>query len=340
MRPNSSRASLLLLASLILSAPILGCGEVSTPVFDEDAAGGDTGGDGSIVDSAVDQGNDLGVDQGVDQGVDARPDATASPCPPTAPTHGSACTRNGLQCQYGADPRVDCKTLATCQGSKWNVSTPSAGTCPGTPTCPATEPTGSCSFPGTVCGYGDVSCDCSCGPLCGPSGNGYWACTKVTAGCPTTPANAGNTCTSNGLTCRYQCGPEGARSCTAGLWTTADGGPCPVSTRRVKHDITYLGDGEVDRIAAETTSMKLATWRYDGPLDDGRTHMGIVIEDQRQGSYSVDPRSSSVDLYGYSSMMLATVQSQQRRLDQQQKQLDALRAEMEALRAEIRGAKR
>jgi hypothetical protein len=68
--------------------------------------------------------------------------------------------------------------------------------------------------------------------------------------------------------------------------------------------------------------------------------MGIVLEDQPAGSYAVDPRSNMVDLYGYSSMLLATAQSQQRQIEQQKKEIDALRGEIDAIKAELRAGRK
>lgn len=319
-----------LLGFALVAAAAGGCGETSAPAFEADAAT-----DGTVGDAAP----DAAPDAPPDAAPDSTPDSGSTPCPASLPASGSACAKDGLECQYGSDPRSECRTLATCQGKSWQL-TDAPTTCTGAPTCPASQPSGSCAPPGMICGYGDVSCVCSCGPLCGPGSTGNWACLAVTPGCPATPANAGTTCATSGLSCRYQCGPGGARACAAGLWTTADGGPCPISTRKAKHDIVYLGDAEADRVASDVQSMRLASWRYDAPLDDGRQHMGIVLEDQRPGSYAVDARSSMVDLYGYSSMLLAAVQSQKRQIDKQQGQIDALRAEMDALRAELRRGKR
>jgi hypothetical protein len=339
------------LSLLALGSLALGCGGTTSPSVYEnddstlsDTMGADTtssdttSSDTTVSDTTV---SDTSPQPDSSPGDTGTPDTGVASCPATAPSSGSACPKNGLQCQYGADPRLPCKTLATCQGTTWQITPPPASECGGpTPTCPATQPTGQCSSPGEICGYGSTTCDCSCGPLCGPGNTGFWSCQSALPGCPTTPPNAGTACTTNGATCRYQCGPDGARQCSAGTWKLQDGGPCPVSTRKAKEQIVYLDDADADRIAREVQAMRLATWVYKAPLDDGRPHMGIVLEDQPKGSYAVDLRSNMVDLYGYSSMLLATVQSQQRELDRQKKEIDALRADLDAIKAEIRGGKR
>jgi hypothetical protein len=338
----SALASVASVASVGL---VIGCGGISTPAsFDEDsgslldATPEDTAtGDVAPSDTAI---GDTSV-QDTAQPDTGKPDTGSTACPASAPIKGASCPKNGLECQYGSDPRIDCKTLATCQGTAWQVTAPPA-TCAGaTPTCPTKQPMGQCTPPGLICGYGTTSCNCSCGPLCGPGSTGYWNCQPEAAGCPTTPPNAGTACGATGTTCRYQCGDAGARQCSKdGLWTTASGGPCPISTRKAKDGITYLEPAEADRIAKQVQSMKLASWIYKGALDDGRTHMGIVLEDQPPGSFAVDSRSNMVDLYGYSSMLLATAQSQQRQIEKQKKEIDALRGEIDAIKAELRAGRK
>ena len=58
------------------------------------------------------------------------------------------------------------------------------------------------------------------------------------AGCPGVPPNAGTTCSSEGLECKYQCGQNGAVTCSGGMWEFANGGPCPISTRKAKTAIS------------------------------------------------------------------------------------------------------
>ena len=341
----ASLSRLVALGAPGMLALAVGCGGVTSPTaFEEDSSPLE---DSTLDDTAVDDTTppDTAVYDTTPQDTGApdagKPDTGSTACPASVPVKGATCSKNGLQCQYGTDPRIGCNTLATCQGTSWTITTPAAGTCPGTaPTCPAKQPTGVCTSPGEICGYGTTSCACSCGPLCGPGSTGYWNCHAATTGCPATPANAGTACPTSGATCTYQCGDGGARQCKDGLWITANGGPGPVSTRKVKDGIAYLDAAETDRIAREVQSMKLASWVYKGALADGRTHMGIVLEDQAPGSYAVDPRSNMVDLYGYSSMLLATAQSQQRQIEQQKKEIDALRGEIDAIKAELRAGKR
>jgi hypothetical protein len=77
------------------------------------------------------------------------------------------------------------------------------------------------------------TCTWSGGALLGPcpAGTPRWQCLARPAGldarCPAVLPTLGTTCTTN-VSCRYQCGPGGLRSCQGGVWIGADGGFCPV----------------------------------------------------------------------------------------------------------------
>ena len=97
-----------------------------------------------------------------------------------------------------------------------------------------------------------------------------------------------------------------------------------MSTRRAKRDIEYLDDAEVDALARVALDTRLTTYEYIDPALDGRRRLGFIIEDQPT-SYAVDPERSQVDLYGYTSMLVAAIQRQER-------EIQALRRELQALR--------
>ena len=73
----------------------------------------------------------------------------------------------------------------------------------------------------------------------------------------------------------------------------------------------------------DAVTLPLARWRYRGAMDDGREHVGYVLEDA-PGIPASDERRGQVDLYGYTSMAVAALQAQQREIDE-------LRAEVRAL---------
>jgi hypothetical protein len=61
-------------------------------------------------------------------------------------------------------------------------------------------------------------------------------------------------------------------------------------------------------------------------------HLGFIIEDMPEGSAAVLPSRDRVDLYGYTSMTVASLQHQQREIDELKTELAKLRRENAALK--------
>jgi hypothetical protein len=144
-------------------------------------------------------------------------------------------------------------------------------------------------------------------------------------GCP----QEGTACSAKGQTCG-----DGAQSC--GVIMVCDdhdpkAGGCPRSSAKFKEGIHYLNDSELVALHDETLDMRLTTYRYQGPWANGSDaiHLGFIVEDQPQ-SLSVDRGHDRVDLYGYVSMVVATMQVQD-------KQIRALREELAATRSACAG---
>ena len=155
-----------------------------------------------------------------------------------------------------------------------------------------------------------------------------WACEAPNAdpACPAAQPLLGSACALDAQVCDYGCEEGMRRVCAGGGWTRASSpGGCPMSTRRAKRDIEYLDPSEVDAVAADVLATRLATYEYTDPARAGRRHLGFILEDQ-PGAYSVDPERSQVDLYGYTSMLLAALQSQERRIEALERELAELRA--------------
>jgi hypothetical protein len=147
------------------------------------------------------------------------------------------------------------------------------------------------------------------------------------AGTPPTCPPVGSTCTTKGEACgdpKFNCGvtyvcddhdPKGT------------GAACPVSSKKFKQDISYVDAAELARLHDETIGMKLATYRYKGqfidPKDPNAVHLGFIVEDQPQ-SLSVDRGHDRVDIYGYMSMAVATMQVQEKKINQLQEKIDRL----------------
>lgn len=280
------------------------------------------------------------VDTGADgPPADVAPDAPSSPCPSAEPAAGATCSRDMLECEYGADPRRECRNVAVCSGTAWRIQTPSSDGmerpwCASVPpaTCPATLDAAHgqrCEAQGAVCAYGGLVCECTnctAFPIGGCRGDAVWQCDRqpATAGCPTTPPRFGTSCAREGLDCLYGCNsPDGAVACRGGVWQRGRFEDCPISTRAAKRDVVYLSPAEVDALAAQVRATRLATYEYTIPSMAGRRRLGFILEDQ-PASFAADPERSQVDLYGFASLLAATVQSQDR-------ELRALRARVDDL---------
>jgi hypothetical protein len=102
---------------------------------------------------------------------------------------------------------------------------------------------------------------------------------------------------------------------------------CPISRREAKTDIAYLDDTALDRMLAEIRRVRLATYRYKGETSRGANRLGFIIDDLGP-SPAVAADGGHVDLYGYTSMAVAAIQAQQRRIDALEREIAALRDEL------------
>ncbi len=323
-----------------------GCAAVAAVVVAVHACGGTTtspptgGTDASTGSSGGTSGTTSGGSSGSTSG------GLSSSCPATAPASASACKTIGLECEYGSDPAVECDVVATCNGTAWSVSTPA-----GSPTCPtqntsacaaskaALPPGGTCADDGLSCSYATGSCLChmKCGPqfpLPRPCEAGTpltWDCGSAASECPAERPRLGAACTSSGLDCNYGQEPCQTTSfvCESGTWH-GKMNTCPVSTARLKKEIHYLSEAELRQISEDTQSLRLTTYRYkDG---DPAQHLGFIIEDAPD-SHAVVQGRERVDLYGYTSMTVATLQVQQKELAELRREVETLRREMAEQRA-------
>ena len=118
--------------------------------------------------------------------------------------------------------------------------------------------------------------------------------------------------------------------CRKGVWDLTNAS-CPASSASVKRDITYVDQDRAERLHEELMSVKLATYRYKA--GDESSHLGFIIEDMPPGSPAVLASRDRVDLYGFVSMTVASVQ-------QQQKEIDLLKREVARLAKENAAMKR
>jgi hypothetical protein len=145
-----------------------------------------------------------------------------------------------------------------------------------------------------------------------------------------TTEKAGDIC----ATANAQCDPKSM--CDA-LLLCADKDPkqqtggCPISRALYKRDIRYLSEVQKKQIYQEIQALKLASYRYTDAGPSGAQRLGFVIDDIERSvgstlaTSALNAERDQVDLYGYISMAVATLQVQA-------KQIEALRAEMKVLR--------
>jgi hypothetical protein len=118
----------------------------------------------------------------------------------------------------------------------------------------------------------------------------------------------GFACTSEGTLC------DPGDSCNANL-VCATTDPtlvgCPRSRRHLKKNIRYLSDADIEAAYREIMSLRLASYRYRA--DDRRRRLGFIMEDM-EPSLAVDSERGIVDLYAYTSLAVAALKAQDRRI--------------------------
>jgi len=268
--------------------------------------------------------------------VDGRPSdgkasdgAAAQVCPAALPQSGLGCSREGLVCEYGDNPR--CLSTATCAQGRWQVVTVKCQA--PDPSCPATREAAAgqtCQTQDGHCNYAGLVCECTnCikYPVERCSGPLTWHCDAPNPdpGCPPARPLLGATCPNEGQYCEYGCEPDVSRQCSGGVWLPASSPyGCPISTRTAKKDIRYLGDDDLARIAKQVQHLRLATYRYRDPAIDKRRHLGFIIEDNPH-CLATDLDKRQVDLYSFTSMVLALAQQQQKEIEDLRRQVEVLR---------------
>jgi hypothetical protein len=221
-------------------------------------------------------------------------DASPACCPANWTMYSCTYTdgRGGLACH---NPALGCASSLTCGVG-----------------CDAVV-TGRCGSPSlqwyTTCGYPV----CGIGPDAGASDAG--ACPQV-----------GSACAAQGDTC----GTPSAANCGVTL-VCSDHDPkgglggCPISSREYKSGIEYLNEAELEQLHEQTLGLKLATYKYKPEFENrDPTHLGFIIEDNPK-SPAVDATRHRVDLYGYVSMVVATMQVQEREIADLRRQLEETR---------------
>lgn len=135
-------------------------------------------------------------------------------------------------------------------------------------------------------------------------------------------ADAGPPCPAVGMACSSEgqtCGTASDFNCGS-ILVCARQDPkatpygCSISSKQYKDGIEYVGDARLQALRDETLGVRLATYNYRSEVaDPGPKHLGFIIEDH-PGSPAVDALHHRVDLYGYVSMVVASLQLQQREI--------------------------
>jgi hypothetical protein len=261
----------------------------------------------------------------------------------TAPGGGSACVSDASSCCDACGPggcspttsttlpRPGCGTDAECDdGNGCSLDRCIDGLC--THECLCVGPAGSltcCPGPAAECGTPAPAWFHTCGdPVCGGHRDhpGVPACTAQ--------EKAGASCLPEGATCDP--GDECNALLECARTDPTRGGLCPISRRRDKQDVDYLDAAGLKRLHDELMKFPLATYRYRAA--PSRTHLGFVMEDV-EPSASVDPARDMVDLYGYTSMAVAALQTQAREIETLRREVKALRHALRARRKEAGSVK-
>ena len=142
--------------------------------------------------------------------------------------------------------------------------------------------------------------------------------------------DADTSCSQVGLPCANQgetCGTPSAANCGVTL-VCSDHDPkknlggCPISSRQFKTGIEYLATSGFERLHEQTLGLKLATYQYTPNVDNpDPTHLGFIIEDNPRIP-AVDSARHRVDLYGYVSMVVATMQVQEKEIAELRRELE------------------
>lgn len=298
--------------------------------------------------------------------TDGGPSPRPAGCPTSDPGDGPSCSTEDVLCEYGDDFDPQCNVVRVCSDGRWATTVGAlAGsfpvTCPsGLPAIPANPsdcaagptsfPTGTCSstssctYDGAVCTCGvscpdypirQPDCDADAGRTtdCCDETKVAWHCFTGPKYCPTPRPRVGSACSVEGDSCAVsppqECG-QALLNCQSGVWTLqADG--CPASSAKVKKDIAYVDDARAEALHEQLMSVRLATYRYKAVDHD--PHLGFIIEDMPNGSPAVLPSRERVDLYGYVSMAVASLQVQEQQIRKLQVEVDQLAKENAALRA-------
>jgi hypothetical protein len=103
-------------------------------------------------------------------------------------------------------------------------------------------------------------------------------------------------------------------------------GGCPISSRKAKDHIECVDSAQLQKLHDETMRIRLATYNYKEPYSDpGTKHLGFIIDDD-PSSPAVNAGRERVDLYSYLSMVVATMQVEEKEIANLRRELSRMRS--------------
>src|SRR4029077_18109569 len=97
---------------------------------------------------------------------------------------------------------------------------------------------------------------------------------------------------------------------------------CPISHCKYKDDVQYVDAAGLQQLHDDTLGIRVATYKYKPQVaDPNPKHLGFIIEDRPPQSPAVDWSHERVDLYGYLSMVVATMQVQENEIAELRREL-------------------
>jgi hypothetical protein len=191
---------------------------------------------------------------------------------------------------------------------------------------PSTDGCNTCS-----CSGGSVQCTlraCVAGKWFATCGDPVCRTDRDAGASTCTTEKIGDPCSNVGASC------DPADECnTRIVCATSDprASGCPVSRARHKTDITYLDEAQREEQRRSLMELRLATYRYKAAGPTGPRQLGFIIDDA-PAIPAVNPDGESVNLYGFTSMAVATLQAQQAEIARLREELSSLRREIKQRR--------
>lgn len=155
------------------------------------------------------------------------------------------------------------------------------------------------------------------------------------ARCSDQALSEGDSCTTEGQRCvqlpAQACSSSPTQSINSASFLTCRSEPfpsdpaCPMSSAAAKQHILHLSSKARAEIAQTMLTTKLAQYEYRSPaVGDTAPQLGFVIEELGEAAYVLHSDGAHVNVYGYASAILATVQEQQRHIEKLTTEVETL----------------